>query len=174
MVYQLRPMGCCTKSHTVKVNPVWSVLSQQGAHSISYVGHGFQETMPFNIQSAGMWGRLYFSCVVCLRQNVDLYKAFDRAIVLTWSTGSSVKSPRLGDIIRHGSLQVCQQLWQDCFLQKEARVCVSNAFVIEDSKFKWCFCCGRWASDRGSRYANVNIVVEWKGVLAEGTVVWNE
>ena len=28
---------------------------------------------------------------------------------------------------------------QDCFLQKEARVCVSNAFVIEDSKFKWCF-----------------------------------
>ena len=29
--------------------------------------------------------------------------------------------------------------WQDCFLQKEARVYVSNAFVIEDSKFKWCF-----------------------------------
>ena len=28
---------------------------------------------------------------------------------------------------------------QDCFLQKEARVCVSNAFVIEDSKFKWFF-----------------------------------
>ena len=31
------------------------------------------------------------------------------------------------------------QLKQDCFLQKEARVCVSNAFVIENSKFKWCF-----------------------------------
>ena len=45
---------------------------------------------------------------------------------------------------------------QDCFLQKEARVCVSDAIVIEDSKFKWCFCCGRWASDRGSRCANVN------------------
>ena len=28
---------------------------------------------------------------------------------------------------------------QDCFPQNEARVCVSNAFVIEDSKFKWCF-----------------------------------
>ena len=28
---------------------------------------------------------------------------------------------------------------QDCFLQKEARVCVSIAFVIEDSRFKWCF-----------------------------------
>ena len=28
---------------------------------------------------------------------------------------------------------------QDRFLQKEARVCVSNASVIEDSKFKWCF-----------------------------------
>ena len=28
---------------------------------------------------------------------------------------------------------------QDCFLQKVARVCASNAFVIEDSKFKWCF-----------------------------------
>ena len=27
---------------------------------------------------------------------------------------------------------------QDCFLQKDARVCVSNAFVIENSKFKWC------------------------------------
>ena len=25
---------------------------------------------------------------------------------------------------------------QDCFIQKEARVCISNAFVIEDSKFK--------------------------------------
>ena len=45
---------------------------------------------------------------------------------------------------------------QDCFLQKEARVCVSDAIVIEDSKFKWCFCCGRWASDRGSRCANEN------------------
>ena len=25
---------------------------------------------------------------------------------------------------------------QDCFLQEEARVCVSNAFVLEDSMFK--------------------------------------
>ena len=25
---------------------------------------------------------------------------------------------------------------QDCFLQKEARVCVSNAFVLEDSMYK--------------------------------------
>ena len=63
---------------------------------------------------------------------------------------------------------------QDCFLQKEARVCVSNAFVIEDSQLHGVFCCGIWASDRGSRYANVNIVVEWKGILAEGTVVWND
>ena len=31
------------------------------------------------------------------------------------------------------------EIEQDCFLQKEARVCVSNAFVIEDSKLKWCF-----------------------------------
>ena len=33
------------------------------------------------------------------------------------------------------------QWWtvQDCFLQKEARVCVSDAIVIEDGKFKWCF-----------------------------------
>ena len=30
-------------------------------------------------------------------------------------------------------------LWQECFLQKEARECVMDAFVIEDSKFKWCF-----------------------------------
>ena len=28
------------------------------------------------------------------------------------------------------------QSLQDCFLQKEARVCVSNAFVLEDSMFK--------------------------------------
>ena len=27
------------------------------------------------------------------------------------------------------------KLVQDCFIQKEARVCVTNAFVIEDSKF---------------------------------------
>ena len=73
------------------------------------------------------------------------------------------------------SLYVTNEIKQDCFLQKEARVCVNNAFVIEDSKFKWrgFFGCGRWASDRGSRYANVNIVIEWKGMLAEGTVVWN-
>ena len=63
---------------------------------------------------------------------------------------------------------------QDCFLQKEARVCVSNGFIIEDNKFKWCFSCGRWASGRGSRCANVNIVVEWKDMLAEGTMVWND
>ena len=29
-------------------------------------------------------------------------------------------------------------------------------------------CCGRWASDRGSRCANVNIVVEWKGTVRWG------
>ena len=28
---------------------------------------------------------------------------------------------------------------QDCFLQKEARVRISNVFVIEDSEFKLCF-----------------------------------
>ena len=28
---------------------------------------------------------------------------------------------------------------QDCFLKNEASVCVSNFFVIEDSKFKLCF-----------------------------------
>ena len=60
------------------------------------------------------------------------------------------------------------KLTQDCFLQKEAGVCVGNAFVMEDSKIKWCFCCGRWASDRGSRCANVNIVVEWKGIVSWG------
>ena len=67
---------------------------------------------------------------------------------------------------RWTSLTGWHNKWQQyCFLQKEARVCVSNTFVIEDSKFKWCFCCGRWASDTGSRYANVNIVlivIEWK------------
>ena len=61
---------------------------------------------------------------------------------------------------------------QDCYLQKEARVCVSDNIVVEDSKFKCFFFYGRWASDRGSRCAN--IVVEWKGILAEGTVVWND
>ena len=70
---------------------------------------------------------------------------------------------------------VSYHIIQDCFLQKDSRVCVSDAIVVEDSKFKSCFfCCGRWASDRGSRCANVNIVVEWKGILAEGTVVWND
>ena len=65
--------------------------------------------------------------------------------------------------------------WKDCFLQKEAWVCVNNVFVIEDSKFNSCFCCccccGGWASDRGSRCANVNIAVESKGVLAQDNVV---
>ena len=69
------------------------------------------------------------------------------------------------------SLTTTLQHGQDCFLQKKARVCVSNAFVIGESKFKWCFCCGGWASDRGSRCANVNIVAEWKGMIAEGNVV---
>ena len=70
-----------------------------------------------------------------------------------------------------GQVTGCCQcyLLQDCFLQKEARVCVNNAFVLEDSKFKWCFfCCGRWTRDRGSRCANVNIVVEWKGIVSWG------
>ena len=56
-------------------------------------------------------------------------------------------------------------------LKKEARVCVSNVFVIENSKFKLCFCCGRWASDRGGKCANVDIVLELKCMLAEGIVV---
>ena len=29
-----------------------------------------------------------------------------------------------------------KQKKQDCFLQKEARVCVSNAFVLEDSMYE--------------------------------------
>ena len=44
--------------------------------------------------------------------------------------------PRI--IYNNGHHKVTQD-WQDCFLQKEAKLCVSNAFVIEDSKFKWCF-----------------------------------
>ena len=28
---------------------------------------------------------------------------------------------------------------QDCLIQKEARVCVSNSFVMVDSQFKLCF-----------------------------------
>ena len=35
-------------------------------------------------------------------------------------------------------LQSRPQDKQDCFPQKEARVCVSNAVVVEDSKFKLC------------------------------------
>ena len=36
----------------------------------------------------------------------------------------------------HGAQVTAMQWKQDCFLQKEARVCVSNAFVLEDSMFK--------------------------------------
>ena len=50
-------------------------------------------------------------------------------------------------------------------------MCVSDAIVIGDSKFKFCFLLWKMTSDRGSRCANVNIVVEWKGILVEGTVV---
>ena len=35
-------------------------------------------------------------------------------------------------------LQSWPQDKQDCFLQKEGRVCVSNDFVIGESKFKLC------------------------------------
>ena len=83
-----------------------------------------------------------------------------------------IAAPWLPILVIHIRSQVKTR--QDCFLQKEARVCVSNTFVLEDSMFKWCFLCGRWTSDGGSRYANVNIVVEWKGRLAEGIVVWND
>ena len=67
----------------------------------------------------------------------------------------------------------CKQR-QDGFLPKEARLCVSSVFVIQNNKLKFFCCCGRWASDRGSRCANVKIVVEWKGILVEGAVmlVW--
>ena len=44
------------------------------------------------------------------------------------------------DDTRRDEIYLCRTKYkQDCFLQKEARVCVSNAFVIEDSQFKWCF-----------------------------------
>ena len=49
---------------------------------------------------------------------------------------------------------------QHCFIQNEAMVCVSNVFVIENSKFVWCLCCGRWASDRGSR---LFVTITWTG-----------
>ena len=38
-----------------------------------------------------------------------------------------------------GIQSTLKKLTQDCFLQKEAKVCVSDAIVIEGSKFKWCF-----------------------------------
>ena len=44
---------------------------------------------------------------------------------VTNSTSRSVRSEM------HGIIKQ-----QDCFLQKEARVCVSNAFVLEDSMYK--------------------------------------
>ena len=50
-------------------------------------------------------------------------------------------------------------------------MCVSDAIVIEDIKSKWFFFVVEDEQVMGSRCANVNIVVEWKGVLAEGTVV---
>ena len=53
--------------------------------------------------------------------------------------------------------------------------CASEMLLLERiASLYGVFCCGGWASDRGSRYANVNIVVERKGMLAEGTVVWND
>ena len=56
----------------------------------------------------------------------------------------------------------------DC--QKEVRVWVSNAFVVEDSKFKWCFffVVEDGQVTRGSRFANMNKVVEWKGFVNWG------
>ena len=45
-------------------------------------------------------------------------------------------------------------------------MCVSNAFVIEDGKFKWCFFPVENEQVTGSRCANVNIVVEWKCIVS--------
>ena len=39
------------------------------------------------------------------------------------------------------------QIRQDCFLQKEARVCISDPIVIEDSKFKLCVFLGFFVED---------------------------
>ena len=113
-----------------------------------------------------------------LKHNIYVIVVCDQVTVALSSLGLHPQGSIKGCILGHSPVTcvISSVDEQDCFLQKEARVCVSNAFVKEDSKFIYLFIffCGRWASDRGSRCANVNIVVEWEGMLAEGTVVWND
>ena len=81
--------------------------------------------------------------------------------------------PLFAGVVSPTQAAVLSQSWKDCFLQKEARVCVSDAIVLEDSKFKWCFFFVV-EDEQVIDEVNVNIAVEWKGILAEGTVVWND
>ena len=57
-------------------------------------------------------------------------------LILGWCAANDRETALLSKDVSH---LLGANLEQDCFLQKEARVCVSNAFVMEDSKFKWCF-----------------------------------
>ena len=60
---------------------------------------------------------------------------------LSRSPGCTMRRRRgkaLGSLLA-SSLNRKSNCKQDCLLKQEARACVSNAFVIEDSTFKWCF-----------------------------------
>ena len=66
---------------------------------------------------------------------------------------------------------------QDCFLQNEAKVCVSKACVIEDSKFKLCLFVFVLEDEQMTKEAHVPMWIlglSGKASLAEGTVVWND
>ena len=61
------------------------------------------------------------------------YKSFLTILLLYYLMAVSCKAKLI-----HVAIYT-RHMIQDYFLQKEARVCVSNVFVTEDSKFKWCF-----------------------------------
>ena len=105
---------------------------------------------------------LWRHCNVCLprqrnsfEDQIPVYEIYNnpiyRRIAVSWSTRLVVPitATREGDApywVAGDRLSIYSRrpiyrspIKQDCFLQKEAMVCVSNAFVIEDSKFKWYF-----------------------------------
>ena len=72
--------------------------------------------------------------------------------------------PNNGMFTREQLLKIREQ--QDCIIQKEARVCVSNAFVIEDRTFNGVFFV---EDEQVTEEADVIMwMVEWKGIVSWG------
>ena len=98
------------------------------------------------------------------------------SLVTSTVNSAQESSPHSFGVITVGSVMDTLISMQNKIASSKRKLGCASAMILLQriAILNGVFCCGRWASDRGSRCANVNMVIEWKGILAEGTVVWND